>query len=134
LADSEAQTKGAHELGEAIKLYFDYRAGVLDREFKELFRIGRRSLAIGLSILATCLVSSHIAGGYLVNAPFKRLVEESLLILGWVANWRPIEIFLYDWRPLARRRNLYRRLAVATVQLKPYRVQQPSEAAGGTER
>ena len=38
--------------------------------------------------------------------PVQRLVEESLLILGWVANWRPLEIFLYDWWPLARRRRL----------------------------
>jgi hypothetical protein len=25
------------------------------------------------------------------------VIEESLLIFGWVANWRPIEIFLSDW-------------------------------------
>lgn len=35
-----------------------------------------------------------------------------------VANWRPIEIFLYDWWPLARRRDLFRRLAAAKVELK----------------
>jgi hypothetical protein len=31
----------------------------------------------------------------------------------WVANWRPLEIFLYDWWPLTRRCDLYRRLASA---------------------
>ena len=34
-----------------------------------------------------------------------QVVEESLLIFGWVANWRPIEIFLYEWWPVVRRRN-----------------------------
>ena len=58
--------------------------------------------------------------GYLVEFPFRRLVEESLLILGWVANWRPLEIFLYDWWPLVRRRDLYRRLSEAGVETKPY--------------
>ncbi|MGA7532679.1 MAG: hypothetical protein WCB50_13625 [Pseudolabrys sp.] len=24
-------------------------------------------------------------------------MQESLIIVGWVAIWRPIEIFLYDW-------------------------------------
>ena len=37
---------------------------------------------------------------------------------GWVANWKPIEIFLYDWWPLARRRDLYRRLAAARVEVR----------------
>jgi hypothetical protein len=54
--------------------------------------------------LAYRLVSAHFAGGYLIETPFKRLVEESFLILGWVANWRPLEIFLYDWWPLAHKR------------------------------
>jgi len=49
------------------------------------------------------------------------VIEESLLIFGWVANWRPIEIFLYDWWPINRRRNLYRRIATAQVELRPYK-------------
>jgi len=44
-----------------------------------------------------------------------------LLIFGWVANWRPIEIFLYEWWPIVRRRNLYRRLAAAEVDLTPFK-------------
>jgi hypothetical protein len=50
--------------------------------------------------------------------PKSKSLQESLIILGWVANWKPIEIFLYDWWPLARRRDLYRRLANASVELK----------------
>jgi hypothetical protein len=58
----------------------------------------------------------------LSETPFRRLVDESFLILGWVANWRPLEIFLYDWWPLARRRDLYRRLSSASVEPKPYAI------------
>ena len=43
----------------------------------------------------------------------------NLIILGWVANWRPIQIFLYDWWPLRRRRRLYERLARAAIDLRP---------------
>jgi hypothetical protein len=66
------------------------------------------------------LLLAHLAGSYLTEPAFKRLAEESFLILGWVANWRPLEIFLYDWWPLAHRRDLYNRLSVATVEVKPY--------------
>ncbi len=52
-------------------------------------------------------------------------VEESFLILGWVANWRPLEIFLYDWWPLVRQRHLYRLLSVASVDSVPYRLEEP---------
>jgi hypothetical protein len=125
--EAEAQTRAARELAEAFRRYFLDHASAIQREINELFRIGRRSLGIGASILIVCLLSAHFAGGYLIDSPFRRLVEESFLILGWVANWRPLEIFLYDWLPLARRRDLYRRLAAATVELKPYAAQKPSE-------
>jgi hypothetical protein len=31
-----------------------------------------------------------------------RVIGEGLIIGGWVAMWRPIEILLYDWWPLRR--------------------------------
>lgn len=118
--ESEAQTNAAQELSEAFRRYFSERAGTTEREIKELFRVGRRSPGIGITILIRCLVSAHLAGGYLSDTPFRRLAEERFLILGWVANWRPLEIFLYDWLPLARKRDLYHRLSLATVETRSY--------------
>ena len=98
-----------------------------------------------ISMITMCVATSahaqntgaRFAAGYLLENPVQRLVEESLLILGWVANWRPLEIFLYDWWPLARRRDLYRRLAAAAVELRPYAgasLQDQSLAAKGSGR
>ena len=115
LPADEAQGKSAQELGQAFQRYFSHRADVVQRELRQLLSVGRRSLAIGVPILIFCLVAAHLASSLWVDATYRRLVEESFLILGWVANWRPLEIFLYDWWPLARRRDLYRRLAKATV-------------------
>jgi hypothetical protein len=47
-----------------------------------------------------------------------KMTEQGLFILGWVALWRPLEIFLYDWWPLARRIRLLERLSVATVEIR----------------
>jgi hypothetical protein len=120
LPKSEAAANHAGELEEAFQHYFTYRAQVISHELNELMRIGRFSLLVGLSILTVCLVTSHLAALYLTDQTFSSLVEQSFLILGWVANWRPLEIFLYDWWPLARHRRLYRRLAAAVVEVCPY--------------
>jgi len=122
IPDTEPQEKASSDLVEAFSRYFAGRAVVVQRDLNELFRVGRRSLAIGVTLLATCLLLAHFAAGYLIEPTIRRLTEESFLILGWVANWRPLEIFLYDWWPLARRRDLYHRLSVATVEAKPYSI------------
>ena len=48
--------------------YFSYRAGILQRDLNELFRVGRRSLGISVFLLIACLVSGHLAGGFLIEA------------------------------------------------------------------
>ena len=115
---SELQNEHAQELGPALSRYFMYRSEVIGRDLNELFRIGRRSLLIGVAVLAACVMIARIAITVLGSGNVSRFIEEGLIILGWVANWRPIEIFLYDWWPLARRRDLYRRLAHARVELR----------------
>jgi hypothetical protein len=126
--DDDRQTQAARELREAFARYFTGRAAVTQGDLNELFRIGRRSLAIGVPILIVCLFSAQLVAGYLAEAPFKKIIEESFLILGWVANWRPLEIFLYDWWPIALRRDLYRRLSSATIEARPYSAAPPKAA------
>jgi hypothetical protein len=119
LPEKAVHTKAAkEELTKAFAQYFGYRAALLQHDLDELHADGRRFLAIGLTILVACLVLSQVAARYLAEGPLRRLLEQSLPILGWVANWRPLEIILYDWWPLARRRDLYRRLAKASVEIK----------------
>jgi hypothetical protein len=120
LPTAQAARPEAGELGLALCGYFGRRAEVITLDLKELFRIGRRSLAIGLTVLSICTLTSQTIATNLQPQPVGRFIEESLIIFGWVANWRPIEIFLYDWWPLVRRRDLYRRLSSAIVELKPY--------------
>ena len=119
LPKAEAESGHARELSSAIARYFNYRADLIGRDLNELFRVGRRSVLIGLAVLAVCVVSGHILAQAIGNHELSGFLSEGLLLLGWVANWRPLEIFLYDWWPIARRRDLYRRLAAARVELSP---------------
>jgi len=109
---------GAADLARSMNRFFTLRAEAIDRDLRELFRIGRMSLLIGMVVLGACVAAAQNAHLVLGEGPLLTVTRESLIILGWVANWRPLEIFLYEWWPIARRRNLYRRLSVADVELR----------------
>jgi len=122
LPERQALTSEAQELGPAITRYFSQRAQATALDLRELFRIGHRALVIGLTVLTLSVVASQMVAMRLALGPITRVIEESLIIFGWVANWKPIEIFLYEWWPIVRRRNLYRRLARAEVELRSFTV------------
>jgi hypothetical protein len=119
LPREQCETKGARTLAPAVTQHFEYRAGVMKRELSELFRSGRLYLAVGLSIFVACLVAAQILRGAFPGNAIADAFEQGLIIIGWVANWKPFELLLYDWWPLRRRIALYQRLAKAEIEVKP---------------
>jgi hypothetical protein len=111
-------TTSAAALSESIRHYFAYRASINRLEFRQLLKQGRTSLLIGTCFLAGCLFLgqrlSHRAG----PGELWEVVRESLSIGGWVAMWRPMEIYLYDWWPLKRRGDLLAKLSHMQVDLR----------------
>jgi hypothetical protein len=103
-------------LREAIGDYYRYRARVTRRRLRELFRRGRISLIIGLLALAVLTLSAKFIAKAM-PAHVGDLLHESFLIGGWVAMWRPIEVFLYDWWPIRAEARLYDRLSVMPVRI-----------------
>ena len=97
-------------LARAIRSYFLYRRDVQARRLRLLMHEGRQALIVGLMFLAVCGSLGFVAVN-LVASPLGTLLNEGFLIIGWVANWRPIEIFLYDWRPMRQQREILDRLA-----------------------
>lgn len=104
-------------LGDAFRNHFAYRARAAEGDLRELFRFARLSLCIGLVVLTLCVIAARAASALVADAGLARVLSEGLLILGWVVNWRPIELLLYDWWPLRRRRDLFRRLSGAPVEV-----------------
>jgi hypothetical protein len=114
---TELEGPRAADTPEAVRGFFGRGVERMDREISDLFRSGRWALAIGLAILAVCLGLSLLLTSRFGETGLARVLQESLIIVGWVAIWRPAEIFLYDWIPIARQRRLYRRLASCEVKL-----------------
>lgn len=111
--DEEAQ----QTIERAIHHYFAYRVGLNRLEFRHLMQDGRRSLVTGVLFLAACLIMSRLFVGE-GTGTFSTLERESLSIAGWVAMWRPMEIYLYDWWPLRRRQKILQKLSRMPVEVR----------------
>ena len=113
-ARAEAERLG---VAAAVSGHFAYRAQGERRRLRRLFQEGRISLAIGLAFLTACVVAAQFAAP-LLPTPVDAVFAEGLIIIGWVANWRPAEIFLYEWWPIRGRERLLQRLARAPVAVR----------------
>jgi len=100
----------------AVHNHFAHRAKITDMEFKRLLKQGRTSLFIGLLFLAGCLLLSKMLLGHEAGT-WAAVARESLTIAGWVAMWRPMQIYLYDWWPLLRRSRIYAKMSHMPVEL-----------------
>ena len=105
-----------HLVETAVHNYFAYRAKLNRFEFRYLLKQGRDSLAIGLVFLAACVLTSQLLR--LRSGTFPIILREGLIIAGWVAMWRPMEIFLYEWWPLLRRGRMYEKLSRMRVEVR----------------
>jgi hypothetical protein len=101
---------------DSVAHYFDYRAEMMLRELKRLLREGRASLLIGLVFLAACQVTATLM--IPPSANWQTVAREGLTIIGWVAMWKPLDIYLYRWWPQLARRRLYQRLAQMPVEVR----------------
>lgn len=104
-------------LGQAIHQHFRVSATASRRTLRELFRRGRISLVIALVFLGVSLALGDLIGK-ISHSGFATLLQEGLLIGGWVAMWRPLEVFLYDWWPILGDVRLLDRLSRMPVSIE----------------
>jgi hypothetical protein len=107
----------ASTVGAAVHEFFRQRSLSSDRRLAQLFWVGRTSLIIGVAFLAVAVTVASLIDRALGDRPVGALIRETLVIGGWVAMWRPLEIFLYDWWPIRAERKLYERLSLMPVRV-----------------
>ena len=106
---SESDEELSGLVSEAVHNHFLYRSARKRHELRALLRRGRLSLLIGLAFSGGCIAIANWVGAS--DSPLNAIARESLVIGGWVAMWRPLEIFLYDWWEVRRWERDYARLA-----------------------
>lgn len=104
-------------MSDALRAHFAHELELADRRISENFRLGRRLIAIGLTVLGFFLTLSEL----MTKVPLSTLrdvLREGLTIMGWVAMWRPVEVLFYDWLPLVEHRRNIRRLLAASIEIR----------------
>jgi hypothetical protein len=117
LKERPAEPDPERWIARAIQHHYGERARLEQAARQRLLRQGRASLAIGVAFLTVCMLLAQLFGRD-ADDTLSMLLREGFLITGWVAMWRPLQIYLYDWWPLRRNERLYRRLARMPVELR----------------
>ena len=100
----------------AIHNHFTYKAERARGALKHFLQQGRMSLVIGLVFVSLCLIAADAIANLGTNTGLT-IARESLTIVAWVAMWRPLQIFLYDWWPFQRQISLYENLSSTHIQV-----------------
>lgn len=109
---------GGEGVRAAIHTYFGWRLAEQGRRLRFARREGRISLAIGLAFLFGCIFLRELVREAVPPGTGREILAEGLLISGWVALWRPIDILLHGWWPHRHARRLYAKLAALPVELR----------------
>lgn len=109
---------GPEPAGEMIRTamasHFSWAQERLDRDMRQHFRRAQLALLLGLGVLSLFLSLAQLTLR-LPDGPLRQVLREGLVIIGWVAMWRPLELLLYDWWPQVHQRRQLRRLHAAEV-------------------
>ncbi len=106
----------AADLQAAVEHYYGRLASSERRALHEQFRMAQLALVGGVLIFLISMGARGIA--FRVFGSLSAVLDEGLIILAWLALWRPAEALLYEWVPLYRRRRLFERLAGIRVSVR----------------
>lgn len=117
--DELVAAQGA-KIEDAIHNYFSYRLWAERAALRRELSYGRTALCIGLTFLFVCVILRQLVFS-LGESALYQILAEGLLISGWVAMWRPIQVFLYDWWPIRRNCAFYAKLARLPTEVRARR-------------
>ena len=110
----QAAERDTAALQRAIATHYAARVAQTHDEIRDYRHDLLRAFIYGGIFLGTCL-GLHQLLETALGEHFPRLFDEGLIIIGWVALWRPAELLTYSWVPLRRRLKLQRKLVTVQV-------------------
>jgi hypothetical protein len=106
----------ASDIQAAIEHYYERLEHSARLGLREQMRVGEIALLVGVVVFSVCISLRGVLASALHG--LSRGLDEGLIVLGWIALWRPIEVLAYGWLPMYRKRRLYQRLARIRVSVR----------------
>ena len=122
-------SSGARRDVEAVRGHFIFEREQIERRLREHVRRGQMFLGVGLAVLVVFLTLAELTLS-LPSGPLRDILREGLVITGWVAMWRPLEVLLYDSWPIVDERRQIGRILEAPVSIH-YEAETVSAGGGG---
>ena len=102
----------------AIRRYAAVRRADLALRRRALRREGVQTLWLALAFIALCVVLALLLGALGGTGLVADLLRDGLVIAGWVALWRPLDLLLFETWLLRREKRI-----LAAVEAMPVRVE-----------
>jgi len=116
--NDDFKSEDSFAVGEAIRAYFQYESKLIMAKLRKKHRTARYFFLIGLVTLFVCLSLANLIDSLEVFPRVTNIASVSLIIIGWVAMWHPIEALLYDWWPIREQRQYFDKIALLEVEVK----------------
>jgi hypothetical protein len=105
-------------LPDAIRNHFRYEMLVLDRRYRQWIRFGKKTLIIGICILALATFVSRAILQFGETLPVM-MISDGSTIIGWVAMWAPATVLLLELWPIRETKKLYEKIATTEIVFVP---------------
>lgn len=104
------------EVEQAMHSHFQFQARDAGIDLRDTLNKGWLSLTVALLLVLALILFAEFMQRF-GNGYLNVLLRESLIIIGWVTLWVPVETLLFEHFPIRRKRNLSQKLAKAPVRL-----------------
>ena len=108
-------------LTQVLHNYYEYKSQNELRTLKFLLAEGRISFLIGIVFLIICVLVGEFIPKY-DQGTLGNFAKEGLLIGGWVAMWKPVQLLLYDWWPILRKYKVYKKLCGVSAEVRKIKI------------
>jgi hypothetical protein len=107
--DTDRRPLSVWELQAAIKTHYERLAASARTAVRQHLLMAQMLLLGGIAIFIVINLAHRLLEHKYTDLP--PILDEGLIILGWLAIWRPTEMLLFEWVPLFRKYRMFKRLA-----------------------
>ena len=107
----------SQEIEAAVHQHFTYRKNKSLKQLSRTLQFGWSSLLIAIVFLSLLVSLTLLVFRQMPEGGLSIIFREILIILGWVALWRPADLLLYEWRQFKRDARLFEKLAQCKIEV-----------------